>query len=368
LSLLHQRFEAHAVHPDHGNEVVQGEIVFAAHSVVFEAEGIVWEIPIERLVVEVRVGDEERIAFTDPAQPGVEFFADDFSLLDNRTIPALMRAREQLETRLRKREWNRRWKIVGYCAVVVLVLTWCGGFATTFMVRSIAAKVPAEWDQRFGSNAIQEFRAEEKFLDDTNAVAQLAAMAEPLLRVLPEPPNGYQFHIVEQEDPNAFALPGGHIVVNTGMLEMVDRPEQLLGVIAHEVAHVTERHGYRQQISLAGPIAVCELFLGGGHSSGAILSGGTALVLGADFSQEFENEADAKGWDYLVKANIDPRGMIETFQKFKQIPGGGDDFLPQALHSHPSLDKRISRLEAKWKKLPHKAGFVVLDAKPILKH
>lgn len=321
---------------------------------------------MQRLIAEVRVGDEERISLTDPEQFGLEIFTDDFSILDCPTIPALVRARATLQARLQKRDLMRRGKIVGYSLVAILLITWFGGVATNFMVRSIAAKVPASWDREFGSNAIKEFRATETFIDDTNAIARLAALAQPLLRVLPETPNGYQFHIVEDSGPNAFALPGGHIVVTTGMLKIVDRPEQLLGVVAHEIAHVTERHEYRHQISMAGPIMICRLFISGGSGSGAILSGGTALVLGADFSQEFESEADSKGWDYLVAANIDPRGMIETFQKFKTLPGEQVHFLPQSLESHPRLDKRIERLERKWSKVKVKAGFVVLEPVPIL--
>jgi Zn-dependent protease with chaperone function len=367
LSLLKQSFEAYAIHPDNGNELAHGEISFSSQALKFQAREITWEIPLHHLVAEVRVDDEERITLTDPGQPGLEIFADDFSLLDCLDIPALAQARSKLTARLQKREINRRLKILAYCLGVIVVMTWFGGVATRFMVRSIAARVPASWDQRFGSNAMVEFRAEEKFIDDTNAIARLAEVAQPLLQVLPKQPNGYQFHIVEDEEANACALPGGHIVVNTGLLKMVDRPEQLLGVIAHEMAHVTEHHAYRHEISMAGPFMVFKMFLGSSSSSGAILSGGTALILNADFSQEFENEADVKGWDYLVAANIDPRGMIETFEKFKKLSGDDVQFLPQSLQSHPSLDKRIKQLERKWSKLKLKAGFVVLDSAPILK-
>lgn len=367
MSLLNQSFEAYAIHPDNGNELAHGEISFSTQALKFQAAEITWEILSYHLVAEVRVGDEERITLTDPTQPGLEIFVDDFSLLDRLDIPALAQARTALTARLQKREINRRLKILAYCLAAIVVITWFGGVATKFMVRSIAARVPASWDQRFGSNAMAEFRAEEKFIDDTNAIARLAEVAQPLLRVLPKLPNGYQFHIVDDEEVNACALPGGHIVVNTGLLKTVDRPEQLLGVIAHEMAHVTERHAYRHEISMAGPFMVFKLFLGSSSSSGAILSGGTAILLNADFSQDFENEADAKGWDYLVAANIDPRGMVEMFEKFKKLSDEDAQFLPQSLQSHPSLNKRIERLQSKWSKLKFKAGFVVLDSAPILK-
>lgn len=314
------------------------------------------------------MGDEERIVFTDLEQPGLEIFTVDLSLLDCRVTLPLVKARARLETRLAQRELNRRLKLVAYCLLVCVGLTWLGSFMVSAMVRSVAARVPAKWDTEFGAVVIKQLGAKKIFLDDSNAVARLTALATPLLQVLPPSPNGYQFHIVEEEDPNAFALPGGHVVVNSGLLQMTERPEEVLAVIAHEVAHVTERHLYRKQISTAGPLMVCRIFLSGRVGALGALGGGTALVVGAGFSQEYETEADDIGWKYLVAANIDPRGMADTFRKMKAQPGAQPaDFMPAAFSSHPALDKRIRRLEAKWVKLSRKEGFVVLDPAPILK-
>jgi beta-barrel assembly-enhancing protease len=148
------------------------------------------------------------------------------------------------------------------------------------------------------------------------------------------------------------------------MLAMVERPEELLGVVAHEVAHVTHKHGFRQVIASAGPFFIFQVFLGGGGQSSAMsaIAGGSAFLVQQSFSQEYETEADDAGWQYLVKANIDPRGMIAVFEKMKNMDAAGNigDIVPKALQSHPDLDKRIARLNAKWKKLPRKTGFTEL--------
>jgi predicted Zn-dependent protease len=86
---------------------------------------------------------------------------------------------------------------------------------------------------------------------------------------------------------------------------VVKQPEELLGVLAHEIAHVTERHNYREMISAAGPMIICQAFFGRSSGMGRVVGGGAALMIGAGFSQEYETEADDVGWDYLVKANID---------------------------------------------------------------
>jgi predicted Zn-dependent protease len=98
----------------------------------------------------------------------------------------------------------------------------------------------------------------------------------------------------------------------------------------------------------------------------AALAGGSALLVQQSFSQEYEKEADDVGWKYLVAANIDPRGMIDIFRKLKvaELAGNEPRLLPKAFESHPDLDKRIARLEAKWKHLPRKTGYIQLSAEP----
>jgi len=182
-----------------------------------------------------------------------------------------------------------------------------------------------------------------------------------LLRVVPNG-NEFKFHIMQSEVPNAFALPGGHIVVNSGLLAIANNDE-LVGVIAHETAHVTQKHHARKIISSAGPVIIFGTFFHSRNGLVNLVGQGSELMLTQGFSQEYETEADETGWSYLVQANIDPRGMIGIFKKFKaeEAKEKQDDRLPQAFQSHPALEKRIARLETKWKKLHHQSGFLELE-------
>jgi predicted Zn-dependent protease len=182
---------------------------------------------------------------------------------------------------------------------------------------------------------------------------------------LPDPGTQWQFHIIENDSPNAFALPGGHILVCTGLLRLAS-PEEVLGTVAHEVAHVTQKHGFRMQVASAGPLLAFQIFLRGRVGALGVLAGGSALLVRQSFSQEYEKEADDAGWQYLVNANINPRAMIDLFRKLEtdEAKNKGADWFPQAFNSHPELAKRISRLEAKWKKLPRKSGFLELNPGP----
>ncbi len=149
-------------------------------------------------------------------------------------------------------------------------------------------------------------------------------------------------------------MPGGHIVITTALLRLADRPEELLGVIAHEMAHITQHHHARKIISAAGPVVIFGIFLHSRDQTLDVLSSGSGLLVTQGFSQEYELEADDFGWKYLVSANIDPRGMIDMFKKLKAFDAQSKtgNLLPLAFSSHPALDKRIARLERRWEKLP----------------
>ena len=206
-----------------------------------------------------------------------------------------------------------------------------------------------------------EVRKEQTFNQDPKIKAKLLREVAPLMSVLPKTGVEYKFYIAESPIPNAFALPGGHVIVNTGLLDLAERPEEVVGVVAHEVAHVTQKHGFRQIISSAGPFLIFRMFLGG-NSTGILGQGSQALVA-QSFSQEHELEADAVGWQYLVAAHIDPRGLTDMLRKLEaeQHRLGASEMHLQAFSSHPATEKRLRRLDAKWDKLKDKSGFIDLS-------
>jgi predicted Zn-dependent protease len=284
----------------------------------------------------------------------------DQSILKHPAFPQLEEIRAEIGDARGRAKLSRSLRITLYFLAGCILIAGLFSWATGVMVRSLAAKVPAEWEERLGEARIERMGGEMSLENYSNQVAQLTAMAAPLLRVVPHGTNEVKFFIVEDPEPNAFALPGGYVVVNTGMLELTERPEELLGVLAHELAHVTQRHLVRKLISASGPILIFGFLF---HSRDSLLNGlsqGSGLMVFQSFSKEFETEADDVGWQYLVAANIDPRGMVSTFRKLKtyedtQRHGGS---LPRAFQGHPVLEKRIARLESKWKRLSHKDGFI----------
>lgn len=360
LSGTFHGFDAGLFHPELGNEVVNGRIFIEVEGISFRSEATTITIPIAQLIIELDE-DEGRVYFRNPEVPDMRIFTEDESILDARVGGQPGFIRNQLQRSATRREVFRRLRVIGYVVATCVFLGWLGVCATHFMVLSLVARIPPKWEQQFGDEQIAELKGSGILLDDSNRVAKLAAIAAPLLKVVPGGQD-FKFHIAQSDVPNACALPGGHIVVNTGLLDLADSDE-LVGVIAHESAHITQNHHARKIISSAGPLIIFGVFMSSRNGLSRLLGEGSGLMLSQGFSQEYETEADEVGWNYLVKANIDPRGMIGIFQKFKAEEAGEThgDKLPQAFQSHPALDRRIARLEAKWKKLPRKTGFLELE-------
>lgn len=364
MSQINQTFEAHLVHPDWGNELAAGVIRVDRLELQFQSELMTLTVPLPRLQVRVGEGRDERVYFQDATQPEWEVFTSDFAVLDFPFVPQLQAAREQLDRAATKQEVTRRVKLVGYTVAVVVLLVWLCNLAVDVAVNALVKRVPPQLEQKLGREALSELQEDMPFVEDANRVAQLERLIAPLTNAVTLGTNALTLFIAEEADPNAFALPGGYVIVTTGLLKMVDRPEELLGVLAHELAHVQQKHSIRTVISGAGPFLIFGVLLGGGDGLVGLLGNATDLMMRSSFSQEYETEADEVGWQIMLASRVDPRGMTDAFRKLQEQEAGQplNDMVPQAFRSHPKVEKRIARLEAKWQKLKSKPEFRDLTA------
>ncbi len=352
--------DASLFHPDFGAEPVGGRISVNQLRVLFHSDQINVEIPIDSLDVEFEEGGNG-FFFSNTQTPEIKIFTRDQSILQ---IPAI-KSLPEVSAVTGRREFVRALRVTVYFLAACAVITWVGSLGTGAMVRAISARVSMDWERKTGVEEIEKLQKAGDILDDSNSVAQLTALAAPLVKILPAERRDVKFYISNDPDPNAFALPGNSVVVNKGLLQLMDKPEEVLGVLGHELAHQVKRHAIRQRIAAAGPLVLFGVFLHSDNGPGNLLAIGSGLMVYQGFSQDYETEADDAGWDYLVAANIDPRGMIEAFKKLEKSEGkpGAKSFAPQALQSHPATQKRIERLQEKWNKLSRKSGF--LEVQPV---
>jgi predicted Zn-dependent protease len=161
-------------------------------------------------------------------------------------------------------------------------------------------------------------------------------------------PEGWEVTVFEDDDPNAFAIPGGKIGVNTGLLEVAKNQDQLAAVVGHEVAHVLARHSNER----ASAEAATQVGLGALSASGAVqdprlfaLFGlGSAVGITLPYSRTHESEADLYGLDLMASAGFDPRQSVELWQNMARA---GGERTPDFLSTHPGPDTRIEDLRAR---------------------
>lgn len=212
----------------------------------------------------------------------------------------------------------------------------------------VAARVPMEEERNLGHAGLTRMLAQAKVRDggeSARAVREIGA------RLTSKSFYRYEFHVVEDAVVNAYALPGGFVVVHSGLIAATARPEELAAVLAHEVQHVELRHSLKNLVKQFGLVALWSLTTG---DLGATVAGEAAQrMLGLSFSREAEREADEKGVTALLTAGIDPSGMPAFFGR---LAAQGGRSLPGLLATHPSSADREHSLAELIRSLPAVQG------------
>ena len=173
----------------------------------------------------------------------------------------------------------------------------------------------------------------------------------------------FTIKVIDSDEVNAFALPGGFFYVNSGLILAADEEAELAGVMAHEIAHVAARHGMRQMTranwAQIGTIPL--IFIGGGIGYGIYEAAGLGLPLTfMKFQRNFEAEADYLGLQYMYKTGYDPQAFISFFEKIQAKEKKKPGTLAKAFASHPQTPDRIEKSQQEIATiLPAKAQYVV---------
>ena len=211
-----------------------------------------------------------------------------------------------------------------------------------------ANKYSVQEDVKLGQDAAREARRQLPLLRDETVDDYIDRLGERLVAAIPSdqrhPGFDYSFDIVNVRDINAFALPGGPMFVNRGMIEAAKTEGEVAGVMAHEISHVALRHGTAQASKATkyqiGEIigAVAGAIVGG--TAGQVISQGTSFGLGTAFmrfGREYERQADIEGAQIMARAGYDPRDMANMFRTIEQQAGGSG---PEWLSDHPNPGNR----------------------------
>lgn len=364
---LPDSFDAGAFHPDHGPRRVSGTLRIDGGMVGFQGDAGFFAFPLDTVQVSLGGASDRLVFFAHESFPKASIFTADQRILDHPAFaqnPTLARAR----ARLRQRKLLARGLTLG---IIGLILAAIAGlwFAKNPMVRAIASQVPAEWERKLGDTAFAQVSLGSKFITDPAVKKQLDQLAAPLLAVVPQDRYQFKLHLIEDASLNAFALPGGNVALHTGLLLAAESPEEVLGVLGHELSHVTAQHGLRGIVEGLGLYAVISTFFGDVSGLAAILVNNAPFLLTQKFSRDHEREADEQGFRYLEAAKLNPRGLLTFFAKMRReeeklkekLPAGAALDALSFLSTHPATAERAARLERLLAASPRKDGFATVD-------
>jgi Zn-dependent protease with chaperone function len=268
--------------------------------------------------------------------------------LDQAAVTALKAARPSLFDRAVAARRGRR--------LALGLVALAGGIVALFLVgvplaaKPLARLAPPAYEQQLGAVAWAQVQAISETCEAPEDEAGSRALQSLVDRIAVEADVPFLITVypVSAPFPNAFALPGGRVVVTDDLIEMADQPDEIAGVLAHEIAHLEKRHVLANVIRQSSLGIMADIVLGGG-GIGQTIAGASMNVASLQYGREDETEADRLGRSYLRDSGLDPAGMGAFFEKIQELEQS-EMKLPELFSSHPDSKRRA--LEARRDALP----------------
>ena len=271
---------------------------------------------------------------------------DDESLVALETIAPPAIAEEVRAARLESRGTGRRFRAAVGCFGFLVSLPLLAILFLLFhpdpLLDVVVPRLPTSIDEKVGDLAEQQTLGTSAVLETGPARDAVSAIGRRLLAAAPPHDFAFRFVVIEDEVVNAFAAPGGFVVVHTGLLAAAGSAEEVAGVMAHEIAHVLERHSMRQLTRQVGFWTLVSVVLGSVDGISGVLVEGAAELAELDYSRDQERAADDLGAEIMRTAGLPLDGMIAFFDRLARTEAGG----PALLSTHPASDERADRLRA----------------------
>ncbi len=229
--------------------------------------------------------------------------------------------------------------------LVVVGAACAAGATLSTTACATAAGVSQQQEVQMGQQYAGQINQQLPLVQDAEVNRYINVLGDSLARVTPRSDLNWHFYIVDSPDINAFAVPGGFIYVNRGLIERASKMDEVAGVIGHEIGHVVLRHSIKQMAQqqnanvFVGLGCALSNLCNNGAAGSLIQLGGNAVF--AKFSRTDEAQADQEGVLFTTRAGIDPRGIPDMFQILLQERQSRPDAVSSWFASHPLEEDRI---------------------------
>lgn len=289
-------------------------------------------------------GNNKKLIFIQPkAEKDICFYTSDFKILKNDFLKSNPDSIKQINQigNTRKTYW---------IVTSSILLAFVGIIALLFifknqLIEKAAHQVPIKWEKKVGDQLFKSVTFQHEFIKNDSLQEILEKIALPLTNQLKKEGTNVEFYFIKDPSINAFALPGGKVVIHSGLIEHATSWEEVLGVLGHELAHVSRRHHLRGIINNVGLFGVLSVFFGDISAIVGTLANTGGELASLSNSREFETEADETGVDYLLKAHINPNGLISFFKILEKEHSSKTDEYLSFLSTHPTTKNRIAHIK-----------------------
>ncbi len=319
-------------------------------------------LPLSALEMKLGGHDGRRLIVSDTTC-GITLIMTDLTILDALEQPGMVPAISDNVKEVRdalillpKKE-RQTWAIV----IAAVIIAGVALYASVDLFVGLAVQqIPPALEKQLGNLVLANYGRNHTLMDSGPEVTRVRAIVNRLAAQLGETPYKFQVYVEQTTDVNAMAMPGGNIVVLSGLLNNAKNDSEIAGVLGHEIGHVVNRHTLRSALHQAGLMGCFSIIFQGQGQDQAVWLANLIKLDALQFGRSQEDDADRTGVVLVSKADYDPRGLIAFFERAQKMQGKMSNILDnktfEILSTHPCTPERIARIKKEIEQLEAKSN------------